>query len=159
MQVINNIKQSILNRIHSMFFIIILICLMWIMFFIQKIYPDLSNYGLIPRTKVGSIGILTAPFLHGNINHVYSNTIGLFLFGSIYSFFDGFSPKSLIFLITFYSGLIIWLIAPSANYIGMSGVIFGLYGYLLMIGFFKSNLKHIICQLWLHLFMDQFYLQ
>jgi membrane associated rhomboid family serine protease len=144
MKIIDFIKQSILSRIQSMVFIILLIFAMWITFFIQKIYPEISNYGIIPRTKIGSLGIILSPFLHGNINHIYSNTLGLFLFGAIYSFFDGYSPKTLIFLIAFYSGLLVWLFAPNANYIGMSSVIFGLYGYLLMIGFFKKNIKHII---------------
>src|SRR6185436_13355823 len=43
----------------------------------------LLGYGIAPRTAEGLRGIAFAPFLHGGVNHLVTNTIGLAVFGGL----------------------------------------------------------------------------
>ena len=38
-----------------------------------------GEYGIIPRTWNGLEGILTAPFIHANLDHLVSNTVPLLI--------------------------------------------------------------------------------
>ena len=44
---------------------------------------SLNEYGILPRTTGGLIGIPMSPFLHAGIGHVLSNTIPLLALGSL----------------------------------------------------------------------------
>src|SRR5689334_2847242 len=41
----------------------------------------LFQYGIVPRTIVGLRGIVIAPFLHGNLAHLLSNTLPFLILG------------------------------------------------------------------------------
>ncbi len=42
-----------------------------------------AEYGIIPRTWNGVAGILTAPFIHANFEHLLSNTVPLLILGAL----------------------------------------------------------------------------
>ncbi|MCK5231884.1 MAG: rhomboid family intramembrane serine protease, partial [Desulfobulbaceae bacterium] len=42
-----------------------------------------------------------------------------------------------------------WLFAGGGTHIGASGIIFGLYGYLLLIGLFQKKIKYIIISIFI----------
>src|SRR5262245_11773835 len=44
---------------------------------------SLAVFGIQPRTQQGLIGIATAPLLHGNLQHLLANTLGLLIFGGL----------------------------------------------------------------------------
>jgi len=50
---------------------------LWGVFVITSIDRRLLYLGIIPRRLYGLPGILFAPFLHANFNHVFFNTIPL----------------------------------------------------------------------------------
>ncbi|MEM7045379.1 MAG: rhomboid family intramembrane serine protease, partial [Pseudomonadota bacterium] len=52
--------------------IVILIGVIWAVFLLDLILP-LEKLGLVPRSLVGLIGIVTMPFLHGSFGHLLSN--------------------------------------------------------------------------------------
>jgi len=87
-------------------------------------------YGIIPRTWDGLEGILTAPFIHANFDHLLSNTVPLLILGALillrgvpeFLFVTGVSMLV--------GGFGTWLFGGSGAHIGASGVVFGYFGYL-----------------------------
>ncbi len=50
----------------------------WIVYFADFMLPgNLTDWGLVPRSMWGLIGIPLAPFLHANFAHLLSNTVPL----------------------------------------------------------------------------------
>lgn len=90
-----------------------------------------NRLGIYPRQPLGLIGIAFAPFLHGGVNHLFFNTIPLFMLG-LFMLGDGMTTFILAnIMIMFFSGLAVWLIGRKGIHIGASGVISGYFGYVL----------------------------
>jgi membrane associated rhomboid family serine protease len=108
----------------------------------------LTYLGIHPRDVGGLRGIVFAPFLHGNFNHLIANTIPFITLGWLIML-----QRTRDFLIVtaiamVVSGLGTWMIgAPNSIHIGASGVIFGYFGYLLMRGYFERSLPAIALSL------------
>ncbi|MEC7522135.1 MAG: rhomboid family intramembrane serine protease [Myxococcota bacterium] len=100
--------------------------------------------GVRPREAVGLIGVLTHPFLHGGLGHVLGNAVGILVFGGMVVLKEERDLYVTAALSALIGGLGIWLIGRSdTNHIGASGVVFGLFGYLLSTGWFERRLGSI----------------
>tara|TARA_B110000211_G_C13904846_1_gene475674 strand:+ start:259 stop:867 length:609 start_codon:yes stop_codon:yes gene_type:complete len=99
------------------------------------------SFGIYPRNLHGLTGIIFAPFLHGGIIHLISNLVPLFVL-SLLLLSHGLTRFILVFTTTAIAGgLLVWVFGRSANHIGMSGVIYGLFGYLIIAGFISREFK------------------
>ena len=104
----------------------------------------LMQYGVIPRTLTGLRGILFAPFLHANMQHLIANTIPFLAMGWLVMLRDArhFLPVTLFAMLG--SGLMAWLLgAPGSVHIGASGVVFGYFGFLLLGGWYARSVVSI----------------
>jgi membrane associated rhomboid family serine protease len=119
----------------------------WIIHFVAMFLPFIQNYGIVPRTATGLVGVVSSPFLHGSWSHLYANTGSLLIFGIALSLLESKKYLSIVVKVVVLGGLMTWLMGRSANHIGASGLVFGLFGYLLLVGFFKRNLKYILVSL------------
>lgn len=108
----------------------------------------LDALGVRPRSVAGLWGILFAPFLHAGLGHLVANTLGgvpLALLSMSRKRMD-FWVVSAISAVT--AGLGAWLFgAPGTVHIGASGVIFGLFGFLLSRGIFERRLGAVLVSL------------
>lgn len=99
----------------------------------------LNILGIYPRRIVGLIGIPFSPFLHGNFNHLFFNSIPLFLLAN----FVLLSGKETFFLVSAWiiliSGMLTWLFARSGFHIGASSLIMGYWGYILTRAVFEKS--------------------
>lgn len=96
--------------------------------------------GVMPRTLLGIRGVLFAPFLHGSMTHIVSNSLPFLFLGWIVILRDPrhFLPVTVIAMIG--SGMMAWLFgAPGSVHIGASGVIFGYLGFLMLSGWFARS--------------------
>lgn len=118
------------------------IAILWGVYFAGIIFPlDLQRHGIIPRRTIGLWGVIFAPFLHAGWRHLLSNTIALtpLLFFSL-AFSRKLTLRAIIW-ISLLGGGATWLLGePNTVHIGASGIIFGLIGFLLMIGIFRREL-------------------
>lgn len=88
--------------------------------------------GIYPRTWHGLIGIPISPILHGNLGHLFFNSIPLFFLMN-FILLDGLYIFCFVTLgITLISGTIVWIIGRSAFHIGASSLIMGYFSYLLI---------------------------
>ena len=104
----------------------------------------LSQLGTIPRYVPGLKGIILGPFVHGSLQHYFSNIIPLCIFTYLLLQYglNRYLQVTLWIMIT--SGLLVWLFARPATHIGVSGVVYGYFGYLVLAGFLSGKFKLII---------------
>jgi membrane associated rhomboid family serine protease len=118
---------------------IVFILLIWLVFILDLFLP-LEAYGLIPRHSEGLIGIVAMPFLHGDVGHIISNTVPLFVLLTLLAGSKANSPLIVICIIVL-SGILLWLFGrDSAIHIGASGLVFGLASFLIASGILEKRL-------------------
>ncbi len=114
---------------------------MWVIFAFSSVTGGaLLWLGVIPRTLLGIRGVLFAPFLHGSMTHIVSNSVPFLFLGWLVILRDPrhFLPVTLIAMIG--SGMMAWVFgAPGSVHIGASGVIFGYLGFLMLSGWFARS--------------------
>ena len=124
----------------------VLIAVMWALVALDAVLPaHLTSWGITPRTLDGIVpGVLAAPFLHTGAAHLASNMVPLAVMGTVAALRDWRGFWIALAVITAVSGLGVWLISPSGSVtVGASGVVFGLFGYLLGRGLFLRKLADI----------------
>ncbi len=105
----------------------------------------LESFGIRPRSAIGLIGLVTAPFLHGGFGHLASNTFSFFVFGGMLIFRDGREFALVSIAAALLGGLGVWLIgATTSVHVGLSGVIFAYFAYIVAIGFFEKKFGSIL---------------
>jgi len=118
---------------------------MWLIFFLELKYQvPFSNYGILPRTEVGLIGIFMGPLVHGSFSHIISNTIPiLFLGGILFNFYKKIAKKVFYWCYLF-TGILVWLFARPSYHIGASGLVYGIAFFLMFFGLFRKDMKSIL---------------
>ena len=104
----------------------------------------LLSLGIVPRTVLGLRGILFAPLLHANLQHLLSNSVPFVMLGWLVMLRDArhFIPVTLFAMLG--SGLTAWLLGASGSvHIGASGVIFGYLGFLMLSGWYTRSVGSI----------------
>lgn len=104
----------------------------------------LSQFGTIPRYVPGLRGIVFGPFVHGSLQHYFSNILPLCIFSYLLLQYDLKRFLQVTIWIMFCTGLLVWLFARPATHIGVSGVIYGYFGYLVLAGFLSGRFKMIV---------------
>jgi membrane associated rhomboid family serine protease len=104
----------------------------------------LSQLGTIPRYVPGLKGIILGPFVHGSLQHYFSNIIPLCIFTYLLLQYGLKRYLQVTLWIMITSGLLVWLFARPATHIGVSGVVYGYFGYLVLAGFLSGRFKLII---------------
>ena len=105
---------------------------------------NLNGLGIYPRSIQGLIGILCAPFLHGSWWHFASNMVPFVVLSwlicqySVKRFYNVFIFTACV------GGLLVWIFGRSNIHVGLSGVIYGLWGFILCYGVIRRSLKSII---------------
>ena len=127
--------------VRGMIVVAALAALMWLVEVIDQVAGGrLDRNGIEPRELDGLDGIVWAPFLHADFQHLIGNTIPFLLLG----FAIAFSGVARVILVTaivaVVGGLGTWLIAPENTvHIGASGIVFGFAGYLVARGVFSRS--------------------
>ncbi|MGW6567860.1 rhomboid family intramembrane serine protease [Streptomyces sp. NPDC054975] len=100
----------------------------------------LDAYGIVARDPESLSGILAAPFLHFGFGHVASNSVPLLIFGFVAALGGLRRFLAVCALIIVADGVGVWLISPSNSITaGASGLVFGLFGYLVLRGFVERR--------------------
>lgn len=118
------------------------VMLIWVVFWLQvRFLPEIKSFGIYPQTFEGLRGVIFSPFIHGDIEHIYHNTIPLFVLTmALFYFYRDIAWKVLFYGILL-SGLITWYIGRPANHIGASGLIYVLVSFIFFKGVFAKHYR------------------
>ncbi len=121
---------------------------MWVFFSVEFfLHVELGFLGIRPRTVQGALGILTAPLIHGSVQHIISNTFPMLFLGvTLYVFYNRIANQ--VFLQCYlFTNFFVWLLARDSSHIGASGVVYALAGFLIAMGFFKRDFRSLFISL------------
>lgn len=105
---------------------------------------DLYRFGISPRTGHGLAGILFAPMLHGDFNHIANNTLPVLILGSMIFYFYRPIAWPAILWIYVISGIWLWVggrnndVIPNYHF-GASTLIYGFSTFLFFSGVFRKH--------------------
>jgi membrane associated rhomboid family serine protease len=119
---------------------LLLLVLMWVVKLVEySTGQEFTQLGILPLKAEGLVGIITAPFVHENFQHLISNSIPFFLLTlALFYFYKGISARVLIF-IWLIDGICVWLSGREAYHIGASGIIYGVASFLFFSGILRRD--------------------
>jgi membrane associated rhomboid family serine protease len=98
-----------------------------------------DQLAVVPRTGRGLVGLVTAPFVHTGFAHLAANLPPFLVLGALVLHrTDGKFPLVAL-TILLAQGVLLWLFGRKAAHVGMSGVIFGFFGWLLAVAWFTHG--------------------
>lgn len=131
----------------------IIVFLMWLSKFLEfSLNLDFGYLGILPRSISGLKGIFFTPLLHGNWQHLVSNTPTFFVLGGMMRFFYPTASLRAMFYILLLSGTGVWIFARHSYHIGASGLIYGFAFYLFFGAVFRKDTRSLAISLFVLLF-------
>jgi len=126
--------------IHSLIFPTLFLIVIWTVK-LAEIITDTSfaGYGVYPLKVKGLIGILLAPLIHGDLNHILANTIPVFILMTAVFYFYSRVAYKVFFISYIVSGFWVWVSARPAYHIGASGLIYAFAAFIVVTGIIKNN--------------------
>lgn len=140
-----SLNEILFQTWNNRFILLAMIGALWGIFLIALVTGGRPlHLGIIPRTLIGLRGILFAPFLHANFNHLFFNSIPLLVLANFllikglerFLFITGF--------LIMISGLLTWLIGKKGIHLGASSIITGYWAILALQVWQQINLTNII---------------
>lgn len=124
---------------------------MWLGFFFQHMgWLENCDGSLIPLVPSGLKGVLFAPFLHGNLEHIMGNSVPIAaLLFLLYQFYPKLA-STVIFWGWLAAGMLVWLLPPMDFFgqepvytciIGASGIVYMLAFFLFFSGVLRKEKK------------------
>lgn len=130
---------------NNMHFLSQLLLVLWTVFFVNIVLGKrLLMLGIRPRQMSGLLGIVCAPFLHANFNHLFFNCIPLMILANFILIQGNPYFLHVTFIIMLISGFLTWCFAKKGIHVGASGVITGYWSLLVSDIYQQGTLTAII---------------
>jgi membrane associated rhomboid family serine protease len=126
-----------------------LLAVIWISFALDLLLINISfaQFGLLPRTTKGLLGIITCPFIHAGLFHIISNSVPLFVLSMITAVFFKKDSYYVVVLIIIIGGILVWFFGRTSYHVGASGLVYGLAAFLIAFGAYKKRFIPLIISL------------
>jgi len=116
------------------------VLLLWLLFLFDRTFDlDYAAYGVRPRDAVGARGVLFAPLVHADAEHVFDNSVALLVLGWCLVYFYPKVAGRVLLWSWLASGVMVWLTARPSLHIGASGVVYGLASFLFFSGILRRH--------------------
>jgi membrane associated rhomboid family serine protease len=120
------------------------VLLLWIVYFVGNASSfDFALLGIRPLDVKSLTGIFTAPLVHLDIDHIFSNSLSFLVIGFGLCFLYKRSALPVFSFIYIASGLWGWFFARDGYHIGASGLIYGMFFFLITSAFLKREKRTI----------------
>lgn len=121
--------------------VFVFVALLWWLHFLASVFGwDLWRLGIRPGDVAGLIGILAAPLIHADAEHLVSNTLPVLILGTLLLYSYPRAARWVVPLIWFGSGIGVWVFgAPGSVHAGASGLAHGLMFFLFIVGVLRRE--------------------
>jgi len=121
------------------------VALLWVLEAVDQATGNaLDTFGIEPRRAGELVDVVPSAFMHFGFEHLIANTLPLLILGFLAALRGVARFLAVAATIIVVSGLGVWLIAPTgSNTAGASGLIFGLFGYLVVRGFVDRRITDV----------------
>ncbi|WP_305817014.1 rhomboid family intramembrane serine protease [Photobacterium leiognathi] len=117
----------------------------FVAFIINHIFNGvLNNYGLLPRHVTHLSNIVVYPFIHGSWTHLFFNLSSFTLLALGVGVNGVVRLLNVILLCWLLGSISVWLFGRISYHVGLSGIIYGIWGYLLIYGLVRRSLLSFI---------------
>ncbi|MEO8250389.1 MAG: rhomboid family intramembrane serine protease [Burkholderiales bacterium] len=124
------------------------VALLWIVHGINAALDlDPARSGIRPRQWAGLPGILFAPLVHGDFEHLLSNSLPLLVLLTTMVFLYPNSALKTLPAVWFLPGIAVWLFGRESAHFGASGLVYGLATYVLVAGLLRRDRRAIAASL------------
>ncbi len=120
----------------------------WVVKYIEiKFGLSFAHFGILPMELSGLKGILAAPLIHGDLQHLYHNSVPFVILslGVIY-FYGEVSDKILLYSYLG-TGILVWFFGRPSFHIGASGVVYALASFVFFSGLIRRHAQLIAVSL------------
>jgi len=125
----------------SMLIPFLFISLMWIVKGCEYLFDtDLYFLGIFPGRASALTGIITSPFIHADLKHIFNNTLPMFILGTALFYFYSQVAFRVLFWLFLLTGAAVWLTGRPSWHIGASGIIYGLASFLFVSGIIRRHI-------------------
>ena len=124
--------------IYPLLFLLFIVIVFWVE---SRFNYNFNYLGIYPRKIEGLRGVLFGPFIHGDVKHLFNNSIPLLVLTSaLFYFYRNVRWKVLLYGLLL-TGIITWIIGRPSNHIGASGVIYMLTAFLMFRGILSKQFQ------------------
>ena len=126
--------------INALFFPLLFVVVISMVHVLQYLL-DLNwfHYGIFPLKIENLSGIILSVFIHGDLNHLFNNSVPILILGtSLFYFYKEIALKVIVWIVLM-GGFWTWISAREAYHAGASGLIYGLFSFLMISGFIRRN--------------------
>lgn len=99
----------------------------------------LFQLALVPRSADGLLGVISMPFVHESLTHLIANSVPLLALGAMLMIRGPVYYLSATLAIVVLGGLAVWLFGREAAHVGASGLVFGLFAFLITRGLYDRR--------------------
>ncbi|KAB1155211.1 rhomboid family intramembrane serine protease [Tenacibaculum aiptasiae] len=136
-------EESQLKYSNKVFIIpFLFVFVIWFIYWIEiKFGFNFNKFGVLPRKLTGLKGVLSSPFIHSDTNHLFNNSVPLFVLSTcLFYFYEEVTLKVLVYggLVT---GFLTWIIARESYHIGASGIVYLLFSFIFFSGIIKKHYR------------------
>ena len=124
------------------------VALLWVIQYLNwGLELGLARFGVRPREWSGLVGVFAAPLLHGSFTHLIANSLPLAVLGTAMLHLYPQASRTVLPAVWLGPGLAVWLLARESIHIGASGLVYGLFGYVLVAGIIRRDRRAIAASL------------
>lgn len=125
-------------------YIVYFVLLLWVIESAEELFNiSFSPLSIFPQNLFGLVGVIFAPFLHSNYDHLIANSLPLLLLGGLLFYGYPVSKWKTIAIVWVISGVGVWLFGRPSYHLGASGIVSGLFYFLFFASIFRRDKRSI----------------
>ncbi|MCW9018463.1 MAG: rhomboid family intramembrane serine protease, partial [Kangiellaceae bacterium] len=113
---------------------------LWVVKSVEELFSlQFSFLAVRPGELSGLIGVIFAPLLHSDYDHLIANSLPLLLLGGLVTYGYPISKWKTIAIIWITSGIGVWLFGRPSYHLGASGLVSGLFYFIFAASIFRRD--------------------